>query len=92
MKNHDIEERAKKAYPLDGTNMMVGLIQRNSYILGAKEQKVIDDKKILQQELTYIDKACNTFCHIGCPHKTDSYDCLKDKCDTWKTFRKAMEE
>lgn len=44
MKNHDIEERAKKAYPIDGTNMMVGLIQRNSYILGATEQKAIDDE------------------------------------------------
>lgn len=44
MKNRDIEERAKKAYPIDGTNMMVGLIQRNSYMLGALEQKVIDDK------------------------------------------------
>ena len=43
-----------------------------------------------RQEL--IDKACYTFCHIGCPHKTDSYKCFKDKCDTWKIFRKAMEE
>ena len=44
MKNRDIEERAKKAYPIDGTNMMVGLIQRNSYMLGALEQKAIDGK------------------------------------------------
>ena len=43
-----------------------------------------------RQEL--IDKACYIFCHIGCPHKTDSYNCLKDKCDTWKIFRKMMEE
>ena len=55
MKNRDIEERAKKAYPLDGTNMMVGLIQRRSYILGATEQKAIDDEILsiidsLQQE------------------------------------------
>ena len=48
MKNRDIEERAKKAYPLDGTNMMVGLIQRNSYMLGALEQKAIDDAKWLK--------------------------------------------
>lgn len=47
MKNRDIEERTKKVYPIDGTNMMVGLIQRNSYMLGALEQKAID-----------IDKAC----------------------------------
>lgn len=51
------------------------------YIKGATEQKVID-----------IDKACNIFCHIGCPHKTDSYNCLNDKCDAWKTFKRMMEE
>lgn len=39
-----------------------------------------------------IEKACNIFCHTGCPHKTDSYDCLNNKCDTWKIFRKMMEE
>ena len=49
-------------------------------------------EKIREQKSIDIDKACNTFCHIGCPHKTDSYDCLKDKCDTWKIFRKMMEE
>ena len=49
MKNRDIEERAKKAYPLDGTNMMVGLIQRNSYIQGATEQKAIDEEVRLKK-------------------------------------------
>ena len=39
-----------------------------------------------------IEKACNIFCHTGCPHKTDSYNCLNDKCDTWKIFRRMMEE
>lgn len=29
-----------------------------------------------------IEKACNVFCHTGCPHKTDSFDCLNNKCDT----------
>lgn len=51
------------------------------YIQGAYDQKEAD-----------IDKACYVFCHIGCPHKTDSYNCLKDKCDTWKIFRRMMEE
>ena len=41
---------------------------------------------------TMIDKACNIFCYTGCPHKIDSYICLKDKCDTWKIFRRMMEE
>ena len=47
---------------------------------------------VTEQRKIDIEKACNTFCHIGCPHKRDSYNCLKDKCDTWKTFRKIMEE
>ena len=52
-----------------------------AYERGAKEQKVID-----------IDKACNIFCYTGCPHKIDFYNCLNDKCDTWKMFRRMMEE
>ena len=39
-----------------------------------------------------VEKACNVFCYTGCPHKTDFYNCLNDKCDTWKIFRKKMEE
>ena len=39
-----------------------------------------------------VEKACNVFCHTGCPHKTDSYDCFNNKCDTWKIFRRMMEE
>ena len=39
-----------------------------------------------------IEKACNIFCYTGCPHKTDSYNCLNDKCDTWKMFRRMMEK
>ena len=39
-----------------------------------------------------IENACNVFCHTGCPHKTDSYNCLNNKCDTWKIFRRMMEE
>ena len=75
-----IEERAKIAsegYDDDGYS--AGLYM--GYIEGATEQKAID-----------IDKACYIFCHTGCPHKTDSYNCFKDKCDTWKTFRRMMEE
>lgn len=47
---------------------------------------------VTEQKNIDTDKACNIFCHVGCPHKTDSYNCLNDKCDAWKTFRKAMEE
>ena len=49
-------------------------------------------EKMLEQKNIDIDKACNIFCHVGCPHKADSYDCLNDKCDAWKTFRKMIEE
>ena len=56
-------------------------IKRCAYIHGAKEQKSID-----------IDKACNIFCYTGCPHKTDSYNCVNDGCDTWDIFRKMMKE
>lgn len=47
---------------------------------------------VTEQKAIEIEKACNIFCHVGCPHKTDSYDCLKDKCDAWKRFRRMMEE
>lgn len=49
-------------------------------------------EKIIEQKAIDIDKACNIFCQTGCPHKRDSYDCLNNKCDTWKIFRKALEE
>ena len=52
-----------------------------------------DDKANYQQGYhDAIEKACNVFCYTGCPHKTDFYNCLNDKCDTWKIFRKMMEE
>ena len=53
--------------------------------------KIIEEK-IREQKSIDIDKDCYVFCHTGCPHKTDSYNCLNDKCDTWKMFRRMMEE
>ena len=52
----------------------------------------IIEEKMLKQKKIDIDKACNIFCHTGCPHKADSYNCLNDKCDAWKAFRRMMEE
>ena len=49
-------------------------------------------ENISEQKAIEIEKACNIFCHVGCPHKTDSYDCLKDKCDNWEMFRRMMDE
>ncbi len=78
-----IEERAKEYSLKDFDGYYTGRERavEEGYIAGATEQKVKD-----------INKACNIFCHTGCPHKTDSYNCLNDKCDTWKTFRRMMEE
>lgn len=79
-----IEERAKEAGIICQYKSDYRYDKRSvesGYTQGAIEQKAID-----------INMACNIFCHTGCPHKTDSYNCLKDKCDTWKIFRRIMEE
>lgn len=86
-----IEERAKEfaqnfeiipqGMDCEGCDTCTKCKNYRRYVDIVTEQKTID-----------IDKACYVFCHIGCPHKTDSYNCLKDKCDTWKTFRRMMEE
>ena len=78
-----IEERADAyvGHPEEIDEFTSATIKRYAYIRGAKEQKAID-----------IDKACNIFCYTGCPHKTDSYNCLNNKCDTWKIFRRMMED
>ena len=52
----------------------------------------IIEEKMLEQKNIDIETVCNIFCHTGCPHKTDSYDCLKDKCDTLKAFKRMMAE
>ena len=84
-----IEERAEQyANPDYAIPSYVAYAQRNAYIAGAKDQQYIDRLFIE----TLINKACNIFCHTGCPHKTDSYNCLNDKCDTWKIFKRMMEE
>ena len=79
-----IEERAKEYAP----DPFLAALERKAYITGAKDQQYIDRLFIEH----YIDKACNIFCHTGCPHKKDSYNCLNDKCDTWKVFKRMMEE
>ena len=78
-----IKERANAyvGHPEEIDEFTSATIKRNAYIRGAKEQKAID-----------IDKACNIFCYTGCPHKTDSYNCLNNKCDTWKIFRRMIGE
>ena len=50
------------------------------------------EEKMLEQKNIDIETVCNIFCHTGCPHKTDSYDCLKDKCDALKAFKRMMAE
>lgn len=94
-------------YPYEIDEFSSVSIKRKAYIDGAKEQKAIDDAEYINQVLMgkgsainhykqgyhdAIDKVCNIFCHTGCPHKIDSYNCLNDKCDTWKIFRRMMGE
>ena len=52
----------------------------------------IIEEKMLEQKKIDIETVCDIFCHTGCPHKTDSYDCLKDKCDALKAFKRMMTE
>ena len=52
----------------------------------------IIEEKMLEQKNIDIETVCNIFCHTGCPHKTDSYDCLKDKSDALKAFKRMMAE
>lgn len=53
--------------------------------------EIIEDK-MDEQKAIDLETACNIFCHTGCPHKTDSYNCLKDKCDALKAFKRMMAE
>lgn len=53
--------------------------------------EIIEEKKNEQKAID-LETVCNIFCHTGCPHKTDSYDCLKDKCDALKAFKRMMAE
>ena len=87
-----IKERAKEYATRDKSseyNLLGGVdVYKNiyteqffAYIKGATNQKAIDS-----------EKACNIFCHVGCPHKADSYNCLKDKCYALKAFKRMMEE
>lgn len=89
-----IEERAK-AYSLkdfDGYYTGREEAVEEGYIAGATEQKAIDKADYKQGYNDAIKTACNVFCYTGCPHKTDFYNCLNDKCDTWKIFKRMMEE
>lgn len=87
-----IKERAKEYATRDKSseyNLLGGVdVYKNiyteeffAYIKGATDQKAID-----------IETVCNIFCHTGCSHKTDSYDCIKDKCDALKAFKKMLAE
>ena len=71
---------------------MVGGINMKTIEERAQEQKAIDKVTYKQGYNDAIKTACNVFCYTGCPHKTDSYNCLNDKCDTWKIFKRMMEE
>ena len=52
----------------------------------------IIEEKVNEQKNIDFETVCNIFCHTGCPHKTDSYNCLKDKCDALKAFKRMLAE
>ena len=89
-----IEERAKEYSLKDFDGYYTGREKalEEGYIAGATEQKAIDKADYKQGYNDAIKTACNVFCYTGCPHKTDFYNCLNDKCDTWKIFKRMMEE
>ena len=91
-----IEERARFAawQIFEEIGLSEHSVERVSEIIAEKilEQKAIDKANYKQGYNDAIKTACNVFCHTGCPHKTDFYNCLNDKCDTWKIFKRMMEE
>ena len=44
-----IEERAKEAYPINEYSIIVGVMIRDAYIRGAKEQQAIDEELRLKK-------------------------------------------
>ena len=85
--------KAKKSWEgVDVESFMSDLRDDTDKEDSEKEQKAVDKANYKQGYNDAIKTACNVFCYTGCPHKIDSYNCLNDKCDTWKIFRRMMEE
>lgn len=89
-----LEERAQMCVDKIG---ILGAYQ--GYIIGANEQKAIDDKEceslvglaVKEARQVFIDKACECFCLSQCMGYQATHKCFDDgRCDSYNDFRKAM--
>ena len=96
-----IEERAKKAYPIDRDNVFAEL-KRNSYIAGATEQKAIDDEKLSRFKSSW-EREAQINHNDENNYQQGFHDAIEKACEWLKArnvltdaslegFRKAMEE
>ena len=97
-----IDERAKKVYPVEEYNAFVGLMKRNAYIRGAKEQKAIDDAKWLKIKSSW-EREAQINHNDENNYKQGFHDAIEKACEWLKArnvltdaslegFRKIMEE
>ena len=97
-----IEERAKKAYPIDRDNVFAEL-KRISYIAGATEQKAIDDAEWLKIKSSW-EREAQINHNDENNYKQGFHDAIEKACELLKAvgvltdddsimgFIKAMEE
>ena len=102
-----IEERAKKAYPIDRDNVFAEL-KRNAYIAGATEQKAIDDAEWLKIKSSW-EREAQINHNDENNYQQGFHDAIEKACEWLKEnieggihpqsiygfverFRKAMEE
>ena len=96
-----IEERAKKAYPIDRDNVFAGL-KRNAYIAGATEQKAIDDEKLSRFKSSW-EREAQINHNDEANYQQGFHDAIEKACEWLKArnvltdaslegFRKTIEE
>ena len=79
-----IEERAKKAYPIDRDNVFAEL-KRNSYIAGATEQKAIDDAEWLKIKSSW-EREAQINHNDENNYKQGFHDAIEKACDWFDTY------
>ena len=77
-----IEERAAEAYLIDRDNVFVEL-KRNAYIIGATEQKAIDDAKLLKLKSAW-EKQVQINHDDEANYKQGYHDAIEKACDWLK--------
>ena len=79
-----IEERAKKAYPIDRDNVFAEL-KRNAYIAGATEQKAIDDAEWLKIKSSW-EREAQINHNDENNYKQGFHDAIEKACDWFDTY------